>query len=213
MSKLIVTAILVSMAGRVAAQEAFSSEITVRTYRLSISDDEFRAVRVRAGEILGQAGIGVSWRRCWSDDPSVHPALECVQPLLPNELVLRVAAAPRLNMRISAAAAAAPIERGISLGFSYVDLAAGAGSLATVYPDRVRDLCRCTESEGARLLGQAVAHEIGHLLLGTSRHAASGLMRSAWSRGELRRKVESDWRFLEAEGLAMRNALETRTRK
>ena len=38
----------------------------------------------------------------------------------------------------------------------------------------------------ARALGRALAHEIGHYLLGTSRHAARGLMRAHFSPLELR---------------------------
>src|SRR6185503_14952467 len=64
------------------------------------------------------------------------------------------------------------------------------GSLiAKVYPDRVASLARGAGADPADLLARAIAHEIGHLLMGNSRHSARGLMRAVWSREELRRNA------------------------
>ena len=60
------------------------------------------------------------------------------------------------------------------------------------------------------LLGRAIAHEIGHLLLDTNQHASTGLMRATWSRSELRRDKPADWHFLGDEADTMRTALATR---
>jgi hypothetical protein len=37
----------------------------------------------------------------------------------------------------------------------------------------------------AIILGHAMAHELGHLLLGTNSHSSDGLMRAQWNRGDL----------------------------
>jgi len=58
------------------------------------------------------------------------------------------------------------------------------------------------------LLGRAVAHEIGHLLMGTNQHSASGIMRARWSRCDLRRGQPDQWRFMRAEMMAMREHVE-----
>ena len=50
----------------------------------------------------------------------------------------------------------------------------------------------------------AVAHEMGHLLLATSVHAASGLMRPIWSREDLRKARDADWSFTREEIAAIR---------
>jgi hypothetical protein len=55
-----------------------------------------------------------------------------------------------------------------------------------------------------------MAHEIGHLLLATNHHAATGLMRAAWSRAELRHDTTADWEFLSDEADTMRTAIATR---
>jgi hypothetical protein len=82
-----------------------------------------------------------------------------------------------------------------SLGCAVIDLRTGAGTLATIYGDRVSLVAARTGVVEATLLGRAIAHEIGHLLLGTPQHAASGLMRAQWSDRELRNNLAADWTF------------------
>jgi hypothetical protein len=70
------------------------------------------------------------------------------------------------------------------------------GLLATVYVNRTLRLARELAIDHGKLLGRTVAHEIGHLLLATNTHAASGLMRELWSREELLRARGDDWILL-----------------
>ena len=81
------------------------------------------------------------------------------------------------------------------MGTALVDPATGTGVLATVYVDRVERLARGSESDLGTLLGRAMAHEIGHLLMGRATHAAHGLMRPRWTRAEIARNARTDWRF------------------
>jgi hypothetical protein len=82
-----------------------------------------------------------------------------------------------------------------SLGCALIDLQHKAGTLATVYPDRINAVASRTGVDAGTLLGRAVAHEIGHLLLGTTDHSAVGLMRAFWSDRELQRGLTADWTF------------------
>ena len=84
------------------------------------------------------------------------------------------------------------------------------GKLATIFVDRVKWLAAQAGADGAAVLGFAVAHEIGHLLLGTNAHGSSGLMRALWSRGELQHTNVKDWLFSRDEGARMRASLERR---
>ena len=86
----------------------------------------------------------------------------------------------------------------------------GAGALATIYVNRVSSLARRCHLDEAMLLGRAIAHEIGHLLIGTSRHADSGLMRAAWTQQALRRDNPQDWIFASGDGERMRSAVRSR---
>ena len=80
-----------------------------------------------------------------------------------------------------------------SLGYALVALEQGRGTLATIYLDRIRSIARRTGVDAGRLIGRAIAHEIGHLLLGTSRHSAAGLMRARWSDREVQLDFQTDW--------------------
>jgi hypothetical protein len=50
-------------------------------------------------------------------------------------------------------------------------------------------------ADPAAILGRAIAHELGHLLIGTPVHSPHGLMRALWSQTELRRNRSDDWVF------------------
>ena len=173
--------------------------------------DQTVALRAAAG-VLAAAGIDIHWLVCGPGDSSTHPA-GCAAPLAHDELAVRL-------VRM----AGTPSARGeLRLGYSLVDRLAARGTLATVYVDRVEWLASQARCDGARsrgcnaetaggckaatLLGFAVAHEVGHLLLGANTHGAAGLMRAVWSPRELRRNDPADWRFTAGESLAMTRTL------
>jgi hypothetical protein len=81
------------------------------------------------------------------------------------------------------------------LGEALIDTRARAGVLATVYVDRVNWLAARTGVDRDELLGRAIAHELGHLLMGTSTHGTTGLMRPVWSPSDVRRRESGDWSF------------------
>ena len=51
-----------------------------------------------------------------------------------------------------------------------------------------------------------MAHEIGHLLLGTNAHSGTGLMREIWTLAELTRNRAQDWIFSGAQRETLREA-------
>ena len=96
------------------------------------------------------------------------------------------------------------------MGDALVDTGARGGSLATIYTTRVAWLAEAGQSDPHVLMGRAIAHEIGHLLLGTNGHADRGLMRARWSAGEVRRRVAPDWLFTSVDAHQMRQAVASR---
>jgi hypothetical protein len=104
-----------------------------------------------------------------------------------------------------------PLSERDSLGFAAVDVDQKAGTLATIYVDRVDTFAYCAGVDKGTLLGRAIAHEIGHLMLGTTTHAEHGLMRATWKSDELHRDMPLDWMFSQAEGDEMRIRLAART--
>ena len=99
------------------------------------------------------------------------------------------------------------------LGEASIDVNEQAGALATIYVDRVERMAALSEADTASLLGRAIAHELGHLLLATNAHSSSGLMRAQWTQGELRRNQSADWMLTpkDAEEIRRRLTIATKT--
>jgi hypothetical protein len=78
------------------------------------------------------------------------------------------------------------------LGQALIDSRTRTGVLATVFIDRTRRLAGALGIDYRVLLGRAIAHELAHLMLGTSTHG-SGLMREIWLHDELLGTRGTDW--------------------
>ncbi len=63
----------------------------------------------------------------------------------------------------------------------------GAGRYCDVFWKRAEDLHAIYNIDLGGVLGTVMAHEMGHLLLGSNAHAVSGIMRDRWEDDELRR--------------------------
>lgn len=61
----------------------------------------------------------------------------------------------------------------------------GVGRQTDIFYDRLNDLHEDWNISLSELLGNVMAHEIGHLLLGFHAHSPSGIMRPVWSPAEL----------------------------
>ena len=171
------------------AAVALLDDITVRVY-----DSAGLAGHVKqtafgiASQTLAAASIGVRWEHCEGS------GRVCGIPLAAGEFVVRIVRSPAPG----SARAALP------LGEAFVDSEARSGVLATIYADRVALLAAAAGIDAATLLGRAIAHEMGHLLLATNVHSAHGLMRPIWSREDLRRGRGADWVFTREEIAAIR---------
>jgi hypothetical protein len=64
---------------------------------------------------------------------------------------------------------------------------AQAGPHAIVYYDRIERILPSVPSSVTRILGHALAHEIGHALLETTDHSQDGLMKDRWSKIDFQR--------------------------
>jgi len=57
--------------------------------------------------------------------------------------------------------------------------------IANVFVNRVTEQASVGELSVSRMLGHAIAHEIGHLLLGDNSHSPGGIMVAPWSKQDL----------------------------
>jgi hypothetical protein len=151
--------------------------VTVRVYNASGLDTAaVQQALAAAAPSLASADVDVSWVLC-------QGATRCTNPLGAGELTVRMVRAPHAGFRGE-----------LPLGDALVDPAVG-GVLATVYVDRVEWLARQAGTSMPTLLGRAIAHELGHLLLASRAHRKYGLMRAVWSQDELSRGRLADWTF------------------
>jgi hypothetical protein len=148
-----------------------------------------RALSV-ATTILEDAGVHVTWISC---ELGRHADAICDSLMGSTDL--------RLRMIRCDDDSNSPFR---ALGYALIDRQQHSGALATVYVDRVTSLARESGVDGSVLLGRALAHEIGHLLMGTNQHSRSGVMRARWTRRDLRRGRPDQWRFTRGEMMAMR---------
>jgi hypothetical protein len=180
--------------------------LTARFYTVADVPVSDRAAATQvAANILRAAGVEVAWKDCNNRRSSTDRAAAslCLTPPSPDEVIVRFVSAPGSTTLLNQAA-------GDRLGDAYVDKAAWAGTLATVYVDRVAAMARATGVDAGTLLGRVMAHEIGHLLLGTSKHRPSGLMRAEWSATLLQRRIGNDWRFSKVDAVGLREGLARR---
>ena len=160
--------------------------LTVRVYDSAGIPETTRTAALAIAEAaLAAAHIDTVWRRC---DLTLRHA-GCDRPPSGGELVIRMVGAHSVQ----------PDARGLALGNALLEQPSGEGRLATVYANRVERLAHAASVEVARLLGYAIAHELGHLLLATAAHSRHGLMRAVWSDERVRRALEDDWRFTDGE--------------
>ena len=171
------------------AQSLLALSLAVRVYdAFGVPGDHLDRARITVDRILKDAGVTIAWRQC-----------PCPSPVDAAELVVRIIAA-------------SPLNEPASLGFSFVDVRRKAGTLATVFADRVHALAAGAGiDDDGELLGRAIAHEVTHLLVGTREHERHGLMRGQWTTHELAVPQPSDWLLSDTERTNIRQAIARRS--
>jgi len=172
-----------------------AATIFIRSYNnFGVPAPDLAVAREHAQAIFQEAGVNVVFIDCWAGGPreAVETVNRCQDPV-GADIVLRLQKTRETDR-----------SRFVSMGFSLVGTPGAAPFLATVYVDRAESVARGAGIDPRRVLGLAIAHEIGHLLLNSNTHAPSGLMRADWSRTELRRNDPAAWHFLDTEAAQVR---------
>jgi len=159
-----------------AAQESFGQNQPVNISVFSdvlIPELVMALAEQRASQIFFSAGVDVVWINC-IHGRSTTPDHECNKSYGSRDLVLRI------TSHVSSATSDA--------AFGVAWLAAdGSGRYADVFWNRAQELCTNSNADLAQILGNVMAHEMGHLLLGMNSHSVTGLMQARWRGGELHR--------------------------
>jgi hypothetical protein len=122
-----------------------------------------------AARIFEESGIHVVWLNCSPGNPVTGAV--CKIAVSEGNLQVRVGR-HSLNLQPSV------------LGISYLS-SDGDGHQADVFYESIESLRGDAPTQPAIILGHVISHEIGHLLLGTNSHSASGIMCPRWDREQL----------------------------
>jgi hypothetical protein len=148
-----------------------------------------------AARIIGKAGLRTDWLNCAAKSTLEVSQDPCREPLQPMDIVLRLIPQPQNNKCDDSV-----------FGFAVVPI------LASVYVNYAVERAKRdnAEFEIPMVLGNVIAHEIGHLLLGLNSHSGSGIMQKRWQRNHVRQAVTGNLLFTEEQGRMMVTEIQKR---
>src|SRR6476661_333098 len=147
-------AIALGLGRPVAASEGIPSVLLYLANEAGVSSDIVGGARHEVIRIYAQIGVRVIWAEHANGNPKAP--LVIIIPAITGQWV-------------------GPLALGVA-----VRGANDSGRVAYVFYDRVEPLTEKHQISAACLLGVAIAHEIGHLLLPYGSHSPGGLMRGEW---------------------------------
>ncbi|HET9318547.1 MAG TPA: hypothetical protein VFO27_02190, partial [Bryobacteraceae bacterium] len=118
-----------------------------------------------AARIFRATGVVVSWLNCPLSIPEAKANPICIEPCPPSRFAVRIISEIPANL--------AKTSLGVALSES--------GIYATIFYPRVSEYAQERIATHSQILGHAMAHEMGHLLLGPVPHARFGIMRGEWT--------------------------------
>ncbi len=150
-----------------------------------------------AGRILRMAGLRAVWLECPVVPFTPGPRGHCEKAPEATDLRLRVLGAPLTNTF-----------QDTVFGFAVHPV------LASVYYESAARRAKRddAEFEAPIILGCAIAHELGHLLLGSNSHSDGGIMQPRWEPYQFRQLMMGTLLFTTAQSKLMREQAQTRSR-
>jgi len=168
--------------------------ILVRVYdNAGVPTSDLNEALKQSFEILKRADVTVDWVQCPARRSGTIPAI-CDTPPAHSEMVVRLVEGAEKDRDRR------------PLGQPLLDPSSRTGVFATVFMNRVDRFAEVAQFSRPTVLGRAIAHEIGHLILGSNSHSETGLMREVWTVEQLIRNRPEDWRFTPAQTFELRSA-------
>jgi hypothetical protein len=156
--------------------EQHNPEITLRMYNYAVSRGLLARAEDEASAILNQAGLGVAWVDCplSISDLVNYPA--CQEPMGTADFVVKI---------LSARGADQFLMNQEVMGQALQCARDQIGCSVYIFHRDLQEEARNAGATESQLLGHALAHEIGHLVLGPNSHTAIGVMRAQWRHQDL----------------------------
>ncbi len=134
-----------------------------------VSRHVLNQAETEAARIFDAARIQVTWVNCSGDAVAEE---RCHVVVGPRQFVLHIVASGKTSS-----------DSVFGIAFLAQD---GSGKYCDVFFDRVEEAHRAFGADRSQLLGTVVAHELGHLLLGSHAHSQVGIMAPTWEEDSLR---------------------------
>ena len=152
-----------------------------------------------AAYVMSRAGVESEWVDCGGLSPKPGRDGRC-QPLF-DSMTLCVRLVSDSGQKV----------RSEVLGFASLQPRPQQDVYATVFYSRVATAATDFGVDTYEILGCAMAHEVGHLLLGSQSHTTRGLMRAQWSRDDFLDAARRSLRFSRREGVQLQAQVEARS--
>jgi hypothetical protein len=176
----------------VAAPQNTRISVLVRN-SAAVPDETLDEAQKQAGRILGQVGVEVEWIDC---------------QLTTNTFCNGTTEANRLQLTIVTEDNRQIFGEDV-LGRSVVG-GSNKGVYARVFYAHIQVKAAQEGVNPATLLGLAVAHEFGHLLLGPKAHSEQGIMRANWSDSDIKHGIQGQLRFTAQQAPLIRANVQSR---
>ncbi len=172
--------------------------ITLRMYNYAISRALLSHAEDEAATLLDRTGIHVTWLDCPTNSAGLLNDPECAAPMQGTDFVLRIITAEKAELLPAHHEA---------MGAALQCLRQEVGCSSYVFYRDVQKLAREGDASESQLLGHALAHEVGHLLLGPNTHSPVGIMRAGWNEQDLHRISRDGLRFTSEQAGQIRRAV------
>jgi predicted aspartyl protease len=168
--------------------------LTVRVFNYAhVSPQTFSSAARNANHILAAAGLQVAWLDCLQEAQTVQSKTLCEMGWSPELPALRLMSGQVTKQF-----------QDLEFGFATVPV------LVTVSYEHIanRALRDNSPSEESTLLGCVIAHELGHLFLGSDSHSSVGIMQPHWGRDQFHQAETSNLRFTTEQAVQLRKRVQ-----
>ncbi len=177
-------------------------KITLRIYNYGVARSTLVQAEGKATAILNQVGLEVSWVDCPATPVEFKSYPGCQGLLGTTDFAVKILAADEAERFPSHHEA---------LGRAMPCLGDQAGCSAYIFYRNVLEVAADGVADKSQVLGHAVVHEIGHLLLGPNSHTASGIMRGRWNKQDLETIAKGHLAFSDQQSEHIREEIRERS--
>jgi hypothetical protein len=178
-------------------------QIAVRVYNYAgVTGRTLLRAEEEGTRIFRKAGLEVVWLECSLSPSPEGQATPCQTPL----------GAITVNLKILPPSMAARFESSREeMGFALVLARSGSASDAWVFYQRVEEAAASEIASVSQILAYAMAHEIGHLLLGPDHHSREGIMCARWNQKSLEEVGQGQMFFTRDQTRLIRDEVQARS--